>query len=210
MGKEFLEIFEQWADSYDDSLTKDKEYEEVFRHYDHILNKVAERSTGHVVEFGPGTGNLTLKLIENGLKVTAIEPSPAMRKIAQDKIGKKAMLIEGDFLQFKLDSNPDTFVSTYAFHHLTDQEKDEAIKLYSNLLPKGGKIVFADTMYLTTGTYNKAIKDAMEKGHHNLAEDLQREYYTTIPILTDILEKNGFSPRFEKMNDFVWIMQGEK
>ena len=210
MGKEFLEIFEQWADSYDDSLTNNKEYEAVFHHYDHILNNVAERSTGHVVEFGPGTGNLTLKLIAKGLKVTAIEPSPAMRKLAKEKIGAKAQLIEGDFLQFKLDSKPDTFVSTYAFHHLTDQEKEEAIKQYSNLLPLGGKIVFADTMYVTKEAYNQAILDASKKGQHNLAEDLQREYYTTIPILTELLEKNGFTTHFKKMNDFVWIMEGEK
>ncbi|WP_312093337.1 class I SAM-dependent methyltransferase [Niallia sp.] len=210
MGKEFLEIFEQWADSYDDSLTNDKEYEAVFRHYDRILTNVAERSAGHVVEFGPGTGNLTLKLIEKGLTVTAIEPSPAMRRLAKDKIGTKAQLIEGDFLHFKLDSTPNTFVSTYAFHHLTDQEKDEAIKQYSNLLPKGGKIVFADTMYVTKEAHYQAIKGATGKGQNNLAEDLQREYYTTIPILTEILEKNGFSARFEKMNDFVWIMEGKK
>ena len=149
-------------------------------------------------------------MIAKGLKVTAIEPSPAMRKLAKEKIGAKAQLIEGDFLQFKLDSKPDTFVSTYAFHHLTDQEKEEAIKQYSNLLPIGGKIVFADTMYVTKEAYNQAILDASKKGQHNLAEDLQREYYTTIPILTELLEKNGFTTHFKKMNDFVWIMEGEK
>ncbi|MEQ2465684.1 MULTISPECIES: class I SAM-dependent methyltransferase [Bacillaceae] len=210
MGKEFLEIFEQWAESYDDSLTNDIEYEEVFCHYDHILNNVAKRSTGHVVEFGPGTGNLTLQLIKKGFKVTAIEPSAAMRKIAKEKIGARAQLIEGDFLEFKLDFIPNTFVSTYAFHHLTDQEKEEAIKQYSNFLPIGGKIVFADTMFVTKEAYDEAIKVATEKGQQHLAEDLQREYYTTIPFLTEILEKNGFSAHFEKMNDFVWIMEGEK
>lgn len=210
MGKEFLEIFEQWADSYDDSLTNNKEYEAVFHKYDYILKMVAERATGHVVEFGPGTGNLTVKLIEKGLTVTAIEPSPAMRKLALDKINTKATIIDGDFLHFKLDHQPDTIVSTYAFHHLTDQEKEEAVKQYSNLLPLGGKIVFADTMYVTKDAYDEAIKNAKEKEQHRLAEDLQREYYTTIPILTEILEKNGFSTYFEKMNDFVWMMEGEK
>lgn len=210
MGKEFLEIFEKWADSYDDSLTNNKEYEAVFHKYDYILNMVADRSAGHVVEFGPGTGNLTVKLIEKGLTVTAIEPSPAMRKLALEKISGKATIIDGDFLHFKLDHQPDTFVSTYAFHHLTDQEKEEAIKQYSNLLPLGGKIVFADTLYVTKDAYYEAIKNAKEKGQLHLAEDLQREYYTTIPILTDILKKNGFSTHFEKMNDFVWLLEGEK
>lgn len=210
MGKEFIEIFEQWADTYDESLTNDREYKEVFRNYDDILKEVADRSFGHVVEFGPGTGNLTVKLINKGFSVTAIEPSPAMRKLAKQKIGDKAMLKEGDFLEFDLEHVPDTFVSSYAFHHLTDKEKGEAMAQYSNYLPIGGKIVFADTMYESNEDYHHAIDSAIKNGFHHLAEDLKREYYTTIPVLTKILQEHGFTVAFKQFNDFVWIMEGVK
>ncbi|WP_445490532.1 class I SAM-dependent DNA methyltransferase [Niallia sp. 03133] len=210
MGKEFIELFEQWAATYDESLNNDLEYKEVFRNYDDILQEVANRSFGHVVEFGPGTGNLTLKLINKGLSVTAIEPSSAMRTLAKDKIGENAILKEGDFLEFDLEHQPNTFVSTYAFHHLTDTEKKEAVALYSNYLPVGGKIVFADTMYESKEDYNQAIDHAIKNGLPNLAEDLKREYYTTIPVLTNILKEQGFSVHFKQFNDFVWIMEGVK
>lgn len=207
MGKEFIELFENWADSYDDSVTgHDPEYKDVFLNYDRILNNVAKRSFGHVLEFGPGTGNLTATLIRYGLKVTGVEPSPAMRRIAKEKLKNKVTIIDGDFLQFpKLPFN--TIVSTYAFHHLTNQEKEEAFSIYGNLLTPGGKIVFADTMYESEEAYNEAIKDALTKGYHNLAEDLQREYYTTIPLLKEIAEQHGFSVTFDRCNDFVWIME---
>ncbi|MDE3839699.1 SAM-dependent methyltransferase [Bacillus methanolicus] len=211
MGKEFIELFEHWADSYDSSVTgHDEEYKEVFLHYEKILGEVAKRAYGHVLEFGVGTGNLTLKLLEKGLTVTGIEPSPSMRKIAREKLGNKAKIMDGDFLSYPKDRSFDTIVSTYAFHHLTDEEKRQAIAGYGKHLKEGGKIVFADTMYESEDAYKEAIADALSKGFHNLAEDLQREYYTTIPKLRSMLEENGFSANFERANDFVWIMEAEK
>lgn len=211
MGREFLDLFEVWAESYDDSVEgHDKEYEEVFRHYSRILEAVAERSLGHVIEFGVGTGNLTSRLLERGLSVTGIEPSPAMRKIAEAKLSGKARIMDGDFLSFPENENPTTLVSTYAFHHLTDEEKRDAIGLYGKILPNGGKIVFADTMYESAEAFKSAIDKAKENGFHNLAADLEREYYTTIPVLKAMLEENGFRASFSRCNDFVWLMEGEK
>ncbi len=211
MGKEFLELFENWADSYDDTVTgHDIEYKEVFKHYDPLLEEVAKRSFGRVLEFGPGTGNLTRKLLDNGLTVTGIEPSPAMRKVAQTKLAGEAEILDGDFLHFAIKGQVDTIVSSYAFHHLTDEEKGYAISNYGKLLPSGGKIVFADTMYESKDAYEEAIASAQENGFHNLAEDLQREYYTTIPVLKAFMEQNNFTVTFSRVNDFVWIMEGVK
>lgn len=211
MGREFIEVFEEWAESYDQTISgQDLEYKKVFEDYDQILSEVSSRSFGHVVEFGVGTGNLTIKILDKGLKVTGIEPSPSMRKLAKEKLKRKVPLLDGDFLQFPEIENIDTFVSTYAFHHLTDHEKALAVATYSNLLPKGGKIVFADTMYESKEDYDRTIKDAKEKGFYNLAEDLEREYYTTIPVLKKMLNENGFSVSFTRCNDFVWLMEGIK
>lgn len=211
MGKEFIELFDKWADTYDSSVVgHDPEYKDVFLHYDQILTEVTNRAQGTVLEFGPGTGNLTLRLAEKGLKVIAVEPSPAMRKQAEVKLGSKALILEGDFFNYPTNLAYNTMVSTYAFHHLTDKEKAEAIASYGNRLAHGGKIVFADTMYESAEAYKEAISTALSKGFKNLAEDLQREYYTTIPVLKDILEKNGFTASFQRCNDFVWLMTGEK
>jgi putative AdoMet-dependent methyltransferase len=211
MGREFLELFEQWADYYDDTvLGHDEEYKEVFLHYNRILEEVVNRSKGHVVEFGVGTGNLTSKLLDLGLEVTGIEPSSAMRKIANGKLGERVQVLDGDFLSFPEVKPIDTFVSTYAFHHLTDTEKEQAIENYGKSLTTGGKIVFADTMYESEEAYKGAISDALSKGFLNLATDLKTEYYTTIPILRAILEKHGFQVHFDRCNDFVWILEAEK
>ncbi|WP_163101853.1 class I SAM-dependent DNA methyltransferase [Peribacillus alkalitolerans] len=211
MGREFLDVFENWADSYDETVIgHDEEYKEVFRHYEQILKTVADKSIGHVLEFGVGTGNLTQKLLEKGHKVTGIEPSEPMKKIAEEKLAGNVILKDGDFLEFSVDGKVDSIVSTYAFHHLTDEEKEKAVRGYGNLLATGGKIVFADTMYETKESYNQAIKNAEEKGFLNLANDLQTEYYTTIPFLNEILDAAGFEVKFSRCNDFVWILEATK
>lgn len=211
VGKEFVELFEDWADFYDNSVTgHDLEYKAVFDRYELILSEVAKRAFGHVIEFGPGTGNLTEKLLNRGLTVTAFEPSSSMRKKALEKLGDRAEIKEGDFQSFVREKDVQTIVSTYAFHHLTDEEKAEVIAAYGKLLQPGGKIVFADTMYESVEAYNQAIVKAREQNFHNLAEDLEREYYTTIPVLTTIMKANNFSVHFERQNEFVWIMEGIK
>ncbi len=211
MGNDFVELFDQWADNYDQSVAgHDLEYRDVFLHYDQILQRVADKSFGHVLEFGPGTGNLTVKLINKGLSVTGVEPSSEMRKLALEKVSGRAEIIEGHFFHYPQNSPFQTIASSYAFHHLTDGEKTEAIASYSILLPSGGKIVFADTMYESVESYQMAIRDASQKGFHHLAKDLQSEYYTTLPVLTAFLNQNGFNVEFEQCNDFVWIMEAIK
>jgi putative AdoMet-dependent methyltransferase len=211
MGREFLSVFENWAEDYDNSVNgHNEEYKKVFEHYDEILEHVAKKSNGRVLEFGAGTGNLTAKLIEQGKTVNAIEPSPEMRVIGEKKLNHTVPFLDGDFLIFPSTGVVNTIVSTYAFHHLTDEEKQRAFSKYGKLLAKGDKIVFADTMFLTQESYNDTIKTAKKNGFGNLAEDLQREYYTTIPVFESIAKETGFTVQFERCNDFVWIMEATK
>ncbi len=210
MGREFVELFDNWAESYDHSVSgKDLEYYEVFSNYDEILQTVADRVKGNIAEFGVGTGNLTLKLLEKGNQVVGFEPSSIMREKAQEKL-IHATIVNGDFLEFQTDMPIDAFVSTYAFHHLTDAEKAEAVSKYSSLLAKNGKVVFADTVFECEATKVEVIQSSKKKGFLNLAQDLETEYYTTIPVLRRIFEANGFSVQFKQLNPFVWLIDATK
>ncbi|MGG3019375.1 class I SAM-dependent methyltransferase [Geobacillus stearothermophilus] len=212
MGREFLDLFEQWAESYDRSVEGgDEQYRDVFAGYDRILNTVADKAGRVVLEFGVGTGNLTKKLLERGKTVYGIEPSAPMRKKAAKKLGGRAVIMDGDFLQFPVPPEPvDTIASTYAFHHLTDEEKDEALGKYSQLLQTGGKIVFADTAFRDKKAFRQAVEAARERGFHDLADDLEREYYTTLDVLASLFASHGFSVSFAQQNAFVWVMEAVK
>lgn len=211
MSGNFNELFDQWSAVYDDTVAgSDLEYKEVFKSYDHILETIVTRSSGVVLEFGVGTGNLTKKLVDANLEVLGVEPSKKMLAIAKQKL-PDVTIEEGHFLDFPfMDQKVDTIVSSYAFHHLTDLEKEEAIQLYEKLLNKDGKIVFGDTIFKDKQAQEQTYLDAKNKGYHRLANDLNTEYYTTIPVIDKILTKYHFTTNYEQINDFVWIIEGEK
>jgi putative AdoMet-dependent methyltransferase len=211
MGREFIELFDEWSSSYDSTVSgDDKEYKEVFHKYEDILNKVAEKSGQVVLEFGVGTGNLSAKLLSKGKQVIGIEPSKGMREKAMIRL-PQLVLHDGDFLSFPaLEEKVDTIVSTYAFHHLTDEEKDEAIALYSQLLEKDGKIVFADTAYVDEADQSARHKIVKEQGYLNLLHDLETEYYTTLEVLRELFNKHRFDVSFIKLNEYVWLMEAIK
>jgi putative AdoMet-dependent methyltransferase len=211
MGREFIDLFDDWADHYELTVQgQDKEYMEAFQGYDAILDAVAERAYGTVLEFGAGTGNLTEKLLKRGASVYAVEPSVGMRG-KFEKRGLEAVLLDGDFLQFpSIPDQLDTIVSTYAFHHLTDAEKEQAIASYSTLLGAGGQIIFADTVFQNEEVRKQFESDAEQAGYLKLLHDLQSEYYTTLDVLEKICKHYGLSVTFQPLNRYVWLMHARK
>jgi|SRR5699024_3465006 len=207
MGREFIDLFEGWAGTYDETVAgMDPQYAAVFSGYEDILQEVVDRTFGNVLEYGVGTGNLTKKLLQANHKVIGIEPSGSMLQAARTKL-PNAHLEEGDFLSFpKSDMPIDSIVSTYAFHHLTDEEKEKAIKQFSAILPEKGKVIFADTVFETEKAKESAIAKAKQSNFPDLAADLQREYYTTVPVLDDIFTAHDFEVSWKQMNEFVWLI----
>lgn len=210
MGREFVEIFDEWVHTYDESVSgKDEEYKDVFVQYNEILQAVADAAIGPVVEFGVGTGNLTEKLLAHGLEVVGVEPNQAMREATAEKIAD-LKVVDGDFLEFQTGIKPKSFVSSYAFHHLTDAEKAQAFQIYAKQLPAGGKVVFADTLFASERAKKEIVAFEEARGHANLVEDLNREYYTTVPVMEKLITDAGFTVELSKMNNYVFLIDATK
>ncbi|KAJ1638974.1 S-adenosyl-L-methionine-dependent methyltransferase [Pavlovales sp. CCMP2436] len=69
-----------------------------------MVEKAALRSTDTVLEVGPGTGNLTLKLLEATKKVVAVELDPRMvvelqKRVQGTPLAHKLQIIHGDFIK---------------------------------------------------------------------------------------------------------------
>ena len=72
-----------------------------------IVNKSGIKSTDTVLEIGPGTGNLTMLLLDSAKKVIAIELDPRMvaqliKRVGVSPYQNKLQLIQGDVLKQKL------------------------------------------------------------------------------------------------------------
>ncbi len=211
LGREFIRLFDHWAKDYDQTVQGyDPEYKAVFLDYDMILRAIVDQVQGNVLEFGVGTGNLTAKIYAANHRIFGVEPSKEMRKQAKLKV-PQVTIYDGDFLKYpKFDCQIDTIVSSYAFHHLTDTEKSQAILAYSRILPLGGRIIFADTAFATKKAREEAIRKAEKMQYFNLAEDLKTEYYPLLHELEQAFTQAGFKIEFKRLNDFVWLMAAEK
>ena len=207
----FNALFDDWADNYDETIyDTNSEYEEVFRNYNEILNETVKHISKYpgakLVDIGAGTGNLTSVAAKAGYSVIGLEPNSKMLDIAASKY-PNIQFLSGTFLSLPIDDNSaDAIISSYAFHHLTDEEKLQAVKLLKSKLKADGTIIITDTMYDSLKTKDALIKEAYYNKHVSLANDLETEFYPVIDDLTEIFESQGFNVSYQQMNKFVWIL----
>ena len=99
------------------------------------------------------------------------------------------------------DGSVDTVTTTYAFHHVPDEEKRDAIKEMLRVLRPGGKIVIADVMFKS-----EAAKRCIGE-EDGLAEEIEDEYFATVEGLGRICAGLGLECQFERLNRYVWIVE---
>lgn len=119
-----------------------------------IFAKVMLKAPCHILDVGIGTGTLAAKLYEAGNIITGIDFSDEMLKIAKAKM-PDARLIRHNFTKGLPIEFAETFekfdfiISTYALHHLTDEEKPVFIEAASKLLAPNGLILIGDVAFAT-------------------------------------------------------------
>lgn len=95
-----------------------------------------------IVDFGSGGGRLTIPLLQNGYKVTAIDIDiKSQKRLSKtaDKIGKSKNLQTNN--AFPKDSKYDYILGTDILHHI---EVSKYFRSFNNHLKKGGKIIFSE------------------------------------------------------------------
>ncbi|NJE53886.1 class I SAM-dependent methyltransferase [Thermococcus sp. 21S9] len=187
--------FDDWAESYDEDVEID---DWIHRDYWNVLKLVAERAKGLVLDVGCGTGDI-LRFLDPENYI-GLEPSPGMRERFREKYGFEPL--GGHFLRIPLpDGSVDTVVTTYAFHHVPDEEKQDAIREMLRVLRPGGKIIIADVMFKS-----EEAKMCIG-GEDGLTEEIEDEYFATVEGLRKICEKLGLECQFERVNRYVWLAE---
>jgi SAM-dependent methyltransferase len=104
---------------------------------------------GEILDIGAGTGRIALPLAERGVRVTCIEPSPAMRREFERKLAQRPdlaariRLIAADARSFDAGQTfPAAFLSGTFDHFLDDEERRSSLANIARHLVRNGLLVF--------------------------------------------------------------------
>ncbi len=110
--------------------------------------KLAARigSSRKVLDVACGTGSNAVILAEKGNKVTGIDISPEMLRLAERKAkNKKIRLVEGDASRMRFrDSAFDVSMITFSLHDMPRETGIRVLKEMKRVTKKGGRIFIAD------------------------------------------------------------------
>lgn len=163
--------FDLWADGYDKTVgLSDEENSYPFAGYKEILAKIYQtilnKGQSTVLDIGFGTGNLTMKLYEQGCEIWGLDFSSRMIELASAKM-PNAHLFQGDFSQGLaeplLRNSYDFIIATYSLHHLTDDNKASFIQSLTDLLNEDGMILIGDVAFATRADLMRCRCEAGEE-----------------------------------------------
>ena len=111
-----------------------------------MLAMMHNRRLGHLLDIGTGTGRMAEIFAPTARRITALDRSPEMLRIARAKLAGQAVpvdLVQGDFLNLPVgDASVDSIVIHQALHFA--HEPDRVIAEASRVLRGGGHLLIVD------------------------------------------------------------------
>jgi putative AdoMet-dependent methyltransferase len=177
-----------------DPLNEYKDYEEALASVEQTI--AAEQ--GEVgLDLGTGTGNLAGRFLANGIAMCGVDQSKEMLRQCRAKFPEMETKL-GNFLAIPyLDAQFDFVVSSFAFHHLSDEQKQLSLEEMDRVLKPGGRLCLADLIYSDEPSQLKP-QVGVEK------------FYASLGDLLAWLDQHGFIVQYKQINSMLHIILANK
>ena len=172
-----------------------------------------------LVDLGAGTGTFALAAARLCRRVVAVDVSPDMLAVLQEKLERSGIAnvesVQGGFLSYDHHGEPADFVySRHALHHLPDFWKAIALVRIAAILKPGGVLFLRDLVYSFNPDEADAAIESWLGGasadarsgwtRAELETHLREEYSTFNWLLEPMIERAGFTIRDEQHHASIY------
>ncbi|MEK6953925.1 MAG: class I SAM-dependent methyltransferase [Candidatus Micrarchaeota archaeon] len=163
-----------------------------------------------VLEVGCGNGKHLSALLDKGFDVYGVDISPSAIKLAKERAelsGEGAILTIGDATQLHFEDN--FFDVVFLFHilgHLSEKERELAIKEAFRVLKKGGKCYFRE-FHITDYRFGKGIE--VESNTFRKGTNVWVHYFTEEEVKKGFKEA-GFEMLSLTLDSYKHIFNGKE
>ncbi len=186
--------FNAWAQAYDKQVRESDQHKTYpFDGYSNVLYTLYKHATKTnpktLLDIGIGTGVLTKRFYDEGLTIYGMDFSDAMIEKAKRRMFNAKLYLHDmkDGLPNELKNKTyDIIVSSYAFHHLSDDEKIDLINTLLPTLSEHGKLLIGDIGFETEDDLIR-----VKNTHKDLWDDT--EHYLVYETIKDKLPPSTYT-----------------
>lgn len=201
--------FDRQAAQYDEAVLREPEFN-PHQNYNEALDMTCQlvnpRLGERGLEIGIGTGNLAGRFAAKGIEIAGTDQSREMLRQCRAKYPQIETKL-GNFLAVPyLDDQFDFVVTSYALHHLTDEQKLLALEEMRRVLKPHGRICITDLMFENAEQRTAVQDEFLSAGKADIWAQIEDEYYADRSLLLNWFADNGYVAQAKQVNDFLHIL----
>ncbi len=202
--------FDGQAASYDQRVSRCAEDFDVHRDYDTALDEtlrmINPRPGERGLDLGTGTGNLAGRFLAAGAEMAGVDQSWEMLRRCREKHPQMVTRL-GNLLAIPFfDQSFDFVVTSYALHHLEEDQKPLALEEMHRVLKPGGRICIADLMFTTEEARRACLRDLSRAGKEYAIAMIEDEYYADRSRLLAWFKARGYRTEARQINEILHLV----